>query len=413
MRHSVSIPAGSSASDFAMKSGFLEQLLRRIDRIDPDSLQTHFLRLAREKGLLETILQSIREGLVVVDGDGTVSYANEAVGRLLGGDVEQMAGRNLQEALPTLDWEGLMGLDPEAWTQMVNREIEVTYPDHRFLEFYVVPLQVVQGAEEGTEGALIFLRDVTSERARQESTVESKRLEAITLLAAGVAHEIGNPLNSLNIHLQIMERELVDIQDQDLQDSLRELVEVSSSEIKRLDQIIHSFLRALRPSQPQREDVEVCELLEETLRGMRREIEDRGIWVETEFPDEKPTLQLDKGQMHQAFYNILRNGVQAMTQGGIMTVRVDVSEPAVAIAFTDTGTGIDAEDLGAVFDPYHTTKEEGTGLGLMIVQRILQDHGGQIELETRPGQGTTVTLLLPRGDQRIRLLGHQDGETVS
>ena len=93
-----------------------------------------------------------------------------------------------------------MGLDPEAWTQMVNREIEVTYPEHRVIEFYVVPLQVVQGAEEDAEGALIFLRDVTSDRKREESTVESKRLEAITLLAAGVAHEIGNPLNSLNIH---------------------------------------------------------------------------------------------------------------------------------------------------------------------------------------------------------------------
>jgi len=396
-----------------MKSGFLEQLLRRIDRIDPDSLQTHFLRLAREKGLLETILQTIREGLVVVDGEGTVSYANEAVARLLGGDVEQMAGRNLKEALPTLDWDGLMGLDPEAWTQMMNREIEVTYPEHRYLEFYVVPLQVVQGAEDDTEGALIFLRDVTGERARQESTVETKRLEAITLLAAGVAHEIGNPLNSLNIHLQIMERELEDIQDDDLKESLRELVEVSSSEIKRLDQIIHSFLRALRPSQPQREEVEVCGLIEETVKGMQKEIEDRGIWVETAYPEEMPSLQLDKGQMHQAFYNILRNGVQAMTQGGVMTIRVEVSEPAVAVSFTDTGTGIDAEDLGVVFDPYHTTKAEGTGLGLMIVQRIMQDHGGQIELETRPGQGTTVTLLLPRVDNRIRLLGQQHGETES
>jgi PAS domain S-box-containing protein len=395
-----------------MKSGFLEQLLRRIDRIDPGSLQTHFLRLAREKGLLETILQSIREGLVVVDGKGRVTYANEAVARLLGGNVEQMMGRSLVEGLPTLDWEGLMGLDPEAWTQMVNREIEVTYPEHRFLEFYVVPLDVVQGADEGTEGALILLRDVTAERERQESTVESKRLEAVTLLAAGVAHEIGNPLNSLNIHLQIMDRELADVEDEELRDSLRELVEVSSTEIQRLDQIIHSFLRALRPSQPQREPVDVGKLLAETLKGMKREIDDRGVWVEQEWPEELPSLQLDKGQMHQAFYNLIRNAVQAMTKGGVLTIGVKVSDQAVAVSFADTGSGIDVEDLGAIFEPYHTTKSGGSGLGLMIVQRILQDHGGQIEIETRPQQGTTVTLLLPRFEARIRMLGQREEKAV-
>ncbi|MGA0334445.1 MAG: two-component system sensor histidine kinase NtrB [Kiritimatiellia bacterium] len=395
-----------------MKSGFLEQLLRRIDRIDPDSLQTHFLRLAREKGLLETILQSIREGLLVVDGKGKVTYANEAVARLLGGNVAQMTGASLEVALPTLDWEGLMGLDPEAWTQMMNREIEVSYPERRIIEFYVVPLQVVQGAEDDAEGALIFLRDVTSDRAREESTVESKRLEAITLLAAGVAHEIGNPLNSLNIHLQIMERELQDVKDRELREALLELVEVSSDEIKRLDQIIHSFLRALRPTQPNREPVRVDALLEETLKAMAREISDRGIWVEKEFPEELPPLQLDKGQMHQAFYNLIRNAIQAMTQGGILTLRIRVSEHAVAVSFADTGSGIEAEDLGALFDAYHTTKEEGTGLGLMIVQRIMQDHGGQIEIETRPGQGTTFTLLLPRFEQRIRLLGGREESTI-
>lgn len=395
-----------------MKSGFLEQLLRRIDRIDPDSLQTHFLRLAREKGLLETILQSIREGLVVVDGKGAVTYVNDAVAHLLGGDVEAMTGVKLEEALPTLDWEGLMGLDPEAWTRMVNREIEISYPEHRIVEFYVVPLQVVQGVAEDTEGALIFLRDVTSDRQREESTVESKRLEAITLLAAGVAHEIGNPLNSLNIHLQIMGRELEEVQDEDVKASLRELVEVSSDEIKRLDQIIHSFLRALRPTQPQREPVKVDELLEETLKSMEREISDRGIWVEREFPEQTPDLHLDKGQMQQAFYNLIRNAIQAMTEGGILTLRLQVSEQAVAVSFADTGSGIEAEDLGMLFDAYHTTKEEGTGLGLMIVQRIMQDHGGQIEVETRPGQGTTFTLLLPRFEQRIRLLGSREEPDV-
>ncbi len=394
-----------------MKTGFIEQMLRKIDKIDSGSLQTQFLRLAREKGLLETILQSIREGLVVVDGEGRVAYANGAVARLLGGNEQLMLGRKLGNAIPGVDWEGLMGLDPSAWTQMVNREIEVNYPEHRFLEFYVVPLGIMKEAEANTEGALILLRDVTGERARQESTVESKRLEAITLLAAGVAHEIGNPLNSLHIHLQLMQRELDTVADDEVRTSLGELVSVASAEIERLDQIIHSFLRALRPSEPQRETVRVDRLIDDTLRGMKREIEDRGVWVERDFPDSIPELALDRGQMHQAFYNLIRNAIQAMTTGGLLSIRIQVTEKILAIAFRDAGSGIQPEDLGSVFEPFHTTKSEGSGLGLMIVQRILRDHGGLIEIETRPGQGTTVTLLLPRDDQRIRLLGAAREET--
>jgi len=392
-----------------MKSGFLEQLIRRIDRIDPGSLQTHILRLAQEKGLLDTILATIREGLIVVDGQARIRYANDAVSRLLGLSPERMEGRKLSEAVPALQMESLMGLDPEAWSRLMNREIEVTYPEHRFLELYLVPMQVVEGAGEDSEGAVILLRDVTRERAKQESTLESERLQAINLLAAGVAHEIGNPLNSLNIHLQLMERELRGVDDGDTRSALEELLEVSRGEIARLDQIIHSFLRALRPSEPQREPVQVDRLLQDILKTLQREVSDRGVWVETEFPEDVPVLSLDKGQMQQAFHNIIRNGLQAMTRGGVMTIGVQVSDRWVALSFRDSGSGIKPEDIGMVFEPFHTTKTEGTGLGLMIVQRIMRDHGGQIEIDTRPGQGTTITLLLPRQDERIRLLAASPG----
>jgi two-component system, sporulation sensor kinase E len=392
-----------------MKSGFLEQLIRRIDRIDPGSLQTHILGLAREKGLLDTILATIREGLIVVDGQARIRYANAAVSRLLGLSPERMEGRKISEAVPALRMDALMGLDPEAWSHLMNREIEVTYPEHRFLELYLVPMQVVEGAGEDSEGAVILLRDVTREREKQESTLESERLQAINLLAAGVAHEIGNPLNSLNIHLQLMERELRGVDDGDTRSALEELLEVSRGEIARLDQIIHSFLRALRPSEPQREPVQVDRLLQDILKTLQREVSDRGVWVETEFPEDVPVLSLDKGQMQQAFHNILRNGLQAMTRGGVMTIGIRISDRWVALSFRDTGSGIKPEDIGMVFEPFHTTKPEGTGLGLMIVQRILRDHGGQIEIDTRPEQGTTITLLLPRHDERIRLLAESPG----
>jgi len=387
-----------------MKAAFLDQLLRRIDRIDPGSLQTHFLRLAREKGLLETILQSIREGLVVVDGKGIVTYANDAVARLLGGEVDQMMDVSLEKALPTLDWEGLMGLDPEAWTRMVNREIEVTYPERRIIEFYVVPLQVVQDAEEDAEGALIFLRDVTAERKREETAVESKRLEAITLLAAGVAHEIGNPLNSINIHLQLLDREIGYLENETARDELKELVEVSRKEVGRLDTIIRQFLKALRPSLPERKPHRLQTLLQDTLEVIQHEIRDRRMLVETDFAKDAPAVMVDDTQVKQVFFNVIKNALQAMADGGILKLESYLTDRYVAVTVEDNGSGIDPDKLGAIYEPYHTTKAEGTGLGMMIVQRIMRDHGGEIEINSEPGRGTRLTLRFPREDTRMNLL---------
>ena len=140
-----------------------------------------------------------------------------------------------------------MDLNNAAWEKMLRREIEITYPDHRFVEFYVVPLAAVADDEEG---ALLMLRDVTRERETTAQSIESERLKAITLLAAGVAHEIGNPLNSLNIHLQLMERELRYISDDETRENMADMLSVASQEVERLDSIINQFLRAIRPSEP-------------------------------------------------------------------------------------------------------------------------------------------------------------------
>ena len=231
-----------------MKSGFLDKLITRLDRIDPGSLQTHFLHLAREQGLMETILHSIQEGVLVLDAEGRLSYANRAAEKLLGFSLDTARGQPIQKYLREIEWDLVLSLDETEWSRLVSREIEVAYPTPKFLEFYVVPLAAVNPDEEG---AVVMLRDVTRDREDQASHIESERLHAVTLLAAGVAHEIGNPLNSLTIHLQLLEREASELDVDSKQDFL-ELIRVSRQEVTRLDQIISQFLRALRPTLPQR-----------------------------------------------------------------------------------------------------------------------------------------------------------------
>lgn len=383
-----------------MKSAFLEKLIDRLDKLDAGSLHTQFLRLASDKGLLETIFQAIQEGLIVLDGKGRITYANRAAETMLGFSLSNAEGVMISRYLPDVEWSNVIDLDEQEWSRLVSREIEITYPTHRFLDFYIVPLAAVNQKEEG---AVMILRDITRERHHETATLESERLNAITLLAAGVAHEIGNPLNSLTIHLQLLNRELAELAEKD-REPLTELLGVAQREVERLDQIITQFLRALRPSQPRLEPTRLDELLNETLSFLKQEIKDRDVLVEVDAPEDLPRAQLDRGQMKQAFFNIIRNAVQVMPDGGLLKISMGANDRFVFISFTDTGPGIAAGDIGSIFEPYFTTKNEGSGLGLMIVQRIMRDHGGELEVHSQPQAGTTFTLYLPRDEARIRML---------
>lgn len=391
-----------------MKSGFLDKLIERLDKLDPQSLQAQFLHLARERGLLDTIFQSIQEGVIVLDAAGRLNYANRAAELMLGFNAANTRNRPFTPFFPDLDWDLIMQMDSNEWSRMISREIEISQPVHRFVSFYVVPLP--HGETEREPAAMIMLRDITRDRQQEADLVESERFNAMKTLAAGVAHEIGNPLNALNIHLQLLEREISDITDQAKRETLAELVNVSRNEIARLDLIITQFLRAIRPSRPELRPLQIEKVLEETLTVLMQELRDKNITVEILRPHPLPRIRADRDQIKQAFFNIIRNAYQAMPGKGHLQIELTHNDTAVAVAFKDNGSGIKPEFLGTIFEPYHTTKPGGTGLGLMIVQRIIQEHGGQIEVSSKPGEGTCITLSLPLAEKRIRLLESPDNK---
>jgi signal transduction histidine kinase len=149
---------------------------------------------------------------------------------------------------------------------------------------------------------------------------------------------------------------------------------------------------------------QITDVLKETLAFMKREIENRDIVVEVKCPEPVPNISMDRSQIKQAFFNIVKNAMQAIPKDGLLTISVFSNDRAVGISFQDTGVGIKPDDFSRLFEPYRTTKPQGSGLGLMIVQRIIQNHGGEIEVHSQPNRGTTITLLLPLDQRRIRLL---------
>jgi signal transduction histidine kinase len=206
-----------------------------------------------------------------------------------------------------------------------------------------------------------------------------------------------------------MERKVRELND-NAKAELQESIDISRSEINRLDSIVTQFLRAIRPSRPELHPENVNSIVEEAVRFFTPEIRDRDVVVEQELRSDLPLLQIDHGQMKQAFYNVIKNSLEAMKRRGILRIRSDMDDTHVLVRFIDTGGGMSAANLGRVFEPYFTTKPSGTGLGLLIVRRIVREHGGELSIESSEGKGLTLTIRLPYIDKRVRMLEAGDSQ---
>ncbi len=382
----------------------LDKVLGRLDDLDQVNLGILVQRLARERKLLETVFDVIRDGILVLDENGMLTYSNLVGRRLIGLKDGKNDKVRLHRVAPELARAIGIGRDTEVpHPEVVIREMQITYPEKRQIRAYAVPIEnTAQANAKSNAGTAVVMTDVTEERDKLKAQIETERVTSIMDLAAGVAHELGNPLNSINIHLQYLQRSLKS-------DSIREEKSSRSlaaciKEVQRLDGIISHFLKAIRPTEPSFQKINLLSVIEETVLLREKELNNKKIKVRMEAGVREPMIRGDLEQVKQVFFNVIGNAIDAIPEGDEIRIVSGMDEEYVFAQVVDQGSGISKENISRVFEPYFTTKRKGHGIGMMIVHRIMRDHEGEVGIDSKEGSGTIITLKFPRKSPSLRLL---------
>jgi len=382
-----------------MSKRFTERLIERIQQLDHRELGGYLAGLAREKGLLENILNSMQEGLLVVRPEGTIALLNHSAARLLDIPADSI-GRAFPAVIEDPELQAIIEQGLEVPGQALVREFIMVHPQPRWVRLSRSGLNDGEGK---FRGVLLILADITRQRKTEAETSLVERLNFLGHLTAGVAHEIGNPLSSLFVQAQLLERGIRKLPPSQ-REKFRRPIALIQEELRRLDGIVRQFLKTLRPEALHLRENDLVEVAEEVAALVEAELEEKGISLARQYPRRAIRGRMDKNLVKQAVLNLIKNAAQAMPRGGEISIRLEEGETYLKLAVSDQGAGIPGDKISRLFEPFFTTREGGSGMGLLVVHKAIRQHGGYVEVSSRTGEGTTFTIWLPRRPRKIKLL---------
>jgi len=387
---------------------FFRRALKKMDKLDIEKHRSLLVSAVNQISLLETVSDSIDVGILVCDKKNNLVLVNKCAKRLL--PIDYSEGVQIWSAI--ID-EKLVEFFKEVLTdrdKVEDREIDFEHNGrNKLLSVNVVPL--VQ--ERRITGTLIYIDDITEKRKEEAHLRRAENLASLTTLAAGVAHEIKNPLGSISIHLQLLQKAIVKNGIENNPNNTDRYFKVLKEEIERLNRIVVDFLFAVRPMNLELRKENINKLISDLEELVNIELEQSNILCLLELDDEIPEILMDERYMKQAMLNLVTNAKAAMPNGGVLTIATKLIDSEIRISVCDTGIGVEKQNLEKIFEPYFTTKETGTGLGLTQVYKIIREHQGEITLDSEPGMGSDFRIYLPLPQKETRLIEYKKNGSAS
>ena len=400
---------------------FIKRALQKADTLGTEQFQDILLMASKEIDRLETVMDSLIRGVLVCDIAHNLILANKAVRRFLSIVSYEQGREPIWSVIPDqtvadfisrtlLSTDKVEGVEFEVYVNGIEKSISVS----------VMP--VVQDRQ--VTGSLILVDDITERKIREAKMRRMENLASLTTLAAGVAHEIKNPLGSISIHVQLIQK-AVDLQENICNELNKVLgtdcepvryfkqidkhLKVVNEEIDRLNAIILDFLFAVRPidANPRRGDINA--LISELADFVSFELKNAHIECTLNLAENICAVDFDAGLIKPALLNVIKNAAAAMPDGGKLTINTEEDDEEIRIIIADTGIGISDEDLSKIFEPYFTTKETGTGLGLTVFYKVIKEHRGEVTVTSREGKGTVFTIALPKPHIERKLIAYEAG----
>lgn len=342
--------------------------------------------LSRVRAFSDSLVKNMPMGLIAINEIGQIVACNQSAESILQQAAVDVMGRGASEILPQDCRQLIDSLGPDK--RIIAGEVDCPFAGGR-----KIPLEVIAAAldEDGNAGGVILLlRDITEIRHLKKEIARSQHLASLGNLAAGVAHEIRNPLSSIKgFATHFRERFRNSPKDENT-------AGIMIQEVDRLDRVIGQLLDYARPLTMHLQEIQIQTIIQHALRMTETQARNKGISLQADLPPEIPAVGIDPDRMKQVFLNLFLNALGAMETGGVLTVTLKASANGrIRIEVRDTGVGIAPQNLDRIFDPYFTTKPSGAGLGLAIVQKIIDAHDAEIQIASTPGRGTTVTIVLP------------------
>lgn len=376
---------------------FLERAMEKVPRMNEESIKGLLRVLADENERLDAVLDSMMDGIVVCDEDHIPILVNKAAERFLPMSHAELFDAPLWNSLRDDELAIFFDMALTGEESIIDREFALdTKSGTRIMAISVTPLV----RDKRISGTLIHIEETTEKRHKEARLRRAENLASLTNLAAGVAHEIKNPLGSISIHVQLMRKALGN----DATPPIIRYLDIVTEEIDRLNKIVVDFLFAVRPMDivPINDDINA--LLKELVEFMRIEIENAGIELLVEYDNPMPAVPFDRRYLKQALLNLVKNACAAMPAGGKLRLATSVHNEELSIIVADTGIGISEDRLGKIFEPYYTTKDYGTGLGLTLTYKIIKEHGGDIAVRSKKDVGSSFIISLPIPQKDLRLI---------